>query len=64
MTLQRETPAAPDRTPSPPVLQMTGRRDPRAAVFVCGLVAASPSGETHALVTFARRIAGRRLGEW
>lgn len=64
MTLQRETPAAPDRTQSHPVLKVTNRRDPRAAVFVRGLVAASPSGETHVLVTFARRIAGHRLGEW
>jgi hypothetical protein len=42
---------------------LTPRRDPRAAVFVLSLVAASPSGAGDSLRAFAERLLARRAGQ-
>lgn len=63
MTLRLQPSLAPDQPQSPLVLQVSSRRDPRAAIFVLGLVAASPSDRSSALTAFADRLAQRRSGQ-
>lgn len=64
MTLRLQ-PIHPLDTSTPPsVRTLISDRDPRAALFVIGLVAASPSGIASALSEFARRVASRRSGQW
>lgn len=62
MTLRFQPTISPDASPPLPVRILTSRRDPRAALFVIGLFAASPSGAPSALAALARRIADRRAG--
>ena len=62
MTLRLQPIHAPDTSKSLPVRIMTSGRDPRAALFVIGLVAASPSGTASALAALARRLTDRHSG--
>lgn len=62
MTLRLQPKISPDTSPPLPVRILTSRRDPRAALFVVGLFAASPSGARSAFAELARRIADRRDG--
>lgn len=61
MTLRLQPTISPDTSPPLPVRILTSRRDPRAALFVIGLFAASPSGPRSAFAALARRIADRRV---
>ncbi len=64
MTLRPE-PQDAAATPQPlRVPPSTSRRDPRAAVFVLGLVAASPSEPRGVLGAFGVRLLARRAGQW
>lgn len=69
MTLRLQPSDAPDTPPSPRVPRDNSGRDPRAAVFILGLVAASPhrpdrARPDDALTAFAERLAKRRSGQW
>jgi len=61
MTLRPEPQDAAATLRVPP---STSRRDPRAAVFVLGLVAASPSEPRGVLGAFGERLLARRAGQW
>ena len=69
MTLRLQPNDASDTPPSPRVPRDDTSRDPRAAVFILGLVAASPhtvdcDRSDYALTAFADRLAKRRSGQW
>ena len=69
MTLRLQPSDAPDTPPSQRVPREDTGRDPRAAVFILGLVAASPLrpggfDPDSALTAFADRLAKRRSGQW
>ena len=62
MTLRLQPRHNPDTTPRLPIRTLNSHRDPRAALFVIGLVAASPPGNVNAFRAFADRLADRRSG--
>jgi hypothetical protein len=64
MTLQAEPQDSPATLLPPRARALATHREPRAAVFVLGLAAASPSDARGCLRAFAERLMARRARQW